>query len=56
MSIYLGRRLEKDDHIDHIDGDRTNDDLENLQVLSTPEHVAKTIEDLKSRNNHSGMV
>lgn len=44
-SIHLGRILSREEHVDHINGDKTDDRLENLQVLSVEEHRAKTSEE-----------
>ena len=38
----LGRMLNKDETVDHIDGDFTNDNLENLQILSLADNIRKT--------------
>lgn len=42
MQEYLGRILESWEEVDHIDEDCTNDDLDNLQVLTKAENVSKT--------------
>lgn len=39
MSEFLGRPLNEDEHIHHIDGDKLNNSLENLQVISRSEHT-----------------
>lgn len=39
--------LNKDETVDHIDGDFTNDSLSNLQVLSRREHVILDVKRLK---------
>lgn len=44
MTVHLGRYLVKDEHVDHIDDDKTNDVIENLQILSQAEN------NLKARN------
>ena len=42
MEQHLGVKLDPDLHtIDHIDGNKTNDDLSNLQILPRQEHSAK---------------
>ena len=41
MAIKLGRMLRDDEQVDHIDNDKTNDDIENLQILSPEENRAK---------------
>lgn len=38
MEQHLGRKLESGEVVHHIDGDRTNNDLSNLQVMSDREH------------------
>ncbi len=42
MAVRLGRFLTKKEHIDHIDNDKTNDDIDNLQILSLRENNIKT--------------
>lgn len=39
IEIHLGRNLEKDETVDHIDKNPLNNDILNLQVLSRSEHV-----------------
>ena len=41
MSVKLGRYLLESEQVDHIDEDKTNDDLDNLQLLSMHENVVK---------------
>lgn len=41
MEQHLGRELFPDEHVDHIDDDRTNDTIENLQILSPEENAKK---------------
>lgn len=38
METYLDRRLEKNEVVHHIDGDKTNNTLENLFLTTTEEH------------------
>ena len=38
MEKKLGRRLEKGEIVHHIDGNRQNNDLENLKLLTAKEH------------------
>lgn len=45
---YLNRYLEKDETIDHIDGDFLNNDLSNLRVINRKQHA---IEDAFRNNN-----
>src|SRR5687767_8198058 len=41
MECKLGRKLTKDETVDHIDDDKTNDDINNLQILSRADNTAK---------------
>lgn len=43
MEQHLGRQLESWEHVDHIDEDKTNDALSNLQILSSKQNHAKFI-------------
>ena len=49
ISTSLGRYLSSDEEVDHIDGDKTNDDLENLQILTKQMHLEKTLKDRPKR-------
>lgn len=40
-SIKLGRWLTHEEHVHHIDGNKLNNSLENLEVLSNKEHAHK---------------
>lgn len=40
MQEHLGRLLTKDEEVDHMDEDVTNDSIDNLLVLSVKEHRA----------------
>lgn len=42
MEKVIGRYLTSEEHVDHIDQDKTNNDPSNLQVLSPTEHSKKT--------------
>ena len=37
LAVSLGRFLTEQEHVDHIDNDKTNDSLENLRVVSIKE-------------------
>lgn len=41
MERHLGRKLEFSESVHHIDGDRSNNFLENLVVLRTGDHVSE---------------
>lgn len=52
MSVSLGRFLGKDEHVDHINGDKSDDRVSNLQLLSPAENTKKgVIEQGKSAIN-----
>ena len=38
MEIQLGRPLRKDEHVHHINGDPTDNRIENLQIINPVEH------------------
>lgn len=38
MSIKEGRILGRDEEVDHVDGDRTNDSLDNLEIVTGDEN------------------
>lgn len=42
MCLHLGRRLDRSETVDHIDGDKTNDDISNLQILSLADNIKKS--------------
>ena len=41
LESHLGRKFTADETCDHIDGDFTNNDLSNLQVLSRRDNILK---------------
>lgn len=43
MEQHLGRELLPTETVDHIDEDKTNDDLSNLQILLLEENVRKSM-------------
>lgn len=49
MSVKLGRFLKDDEHVDHIDEDGTNDDIENLQILTPQENNKKNKDTLVAK-------
>lgn len=42
MAVKLGRFLTSEETVDHIDGDRRNNSIDNLQILSLAENIRKT--------------
>ena len=38
MEQFLGRKLKRSEHVHHIDGNRHNNDIANLQIMSCSEH------------------
>ena len=41
MEQHLGRSLTDEEEVDHIDNDNTNDNIENLQILTREENMRK---------------
>lgn len=48
MEKHLNRRLEKDEQIDHIDGNPLNNNISNLQILKIGEH--QSLDALRNRD------
>ena len=42
MSCHIGRYLNEDEEVDHIDRNKANDDISNLQILSIEDHRKKS--------------
>lgn len=42
MSVHLGRLLSKEEQVDHINNDPTDDRIENFQLLSQLENIKKS--------------
>lgn len=42
MAVKIGRLLTPQEHVDHKDDDKTNDNINNLQILSLRENNIKT--------------
>ena len=51
MCVNLGYVLSKDYEVDHIDRDKNNDDISNLQVLSVEEHRQKNSKEMTTGRN-----
>lgn len=49
VCVHLGYELSKDFEVDHIDNDKTNDSLSNLQALTIEDHRKKTSEECSPR-------
>ena len=47
LEIHLGRSLLREEEVDHIDGDSSNDSIDNLQILSKRENIQKRTDDLE---------
>lgn len=43
LEIKIGRRLTATETVDHIDGDKTNDTFDNLQILTRRDNAAKSV-------------
>lgn len=41
LEVELNRQLSSDEHVDHDDGNKLNDNIRNLQILSVSENAAK---------------
>ena len=42
LAVKLGRFLTEDETVDHIDGDKTNNSIDNLQILSIVDNIRKS--------------
>lgn len=42
MSVKLGRKLTKNEQVGHINNDKSDDRIENLQILSIAENIKKS--------------
>lgn len=54
MEQALGRKLNPEEHVDHIDNDCTNNDLSNFQLLSQTDNNIKSLDffDKRAKGNY----
>lgn len=52
MSVKLGRILDKNEQVDHIDNNKTNDSIDNLQLMKPEENRQKYFDTLQPKNIH----
>lgn len=50
MEEYIGRELAKDEIVHHIDGNKFNNDISNLQILTRSEHMKLHMNMRKEQN------
>jgi len=43
LAVKIGRFLNGDEQVDHIDNDKTNDAIENLQLLTKYQNIKKSV-------------
>jgi len=53
VELKYNKKLTKNDTVDHIDEDKTNDSMDNLQILTRAENAKKSY---KFRTEHGGVV
>lgn len=56
MTVKEGRILSQQEEVDHRDEDRTNDDIDNLQILDKIKHQYKSAGEAFVRTNNNEMV
>lgn len=56
MSVKLGRFLTEEEHVDHKDEDKSNDDIDNLQILTPLQNVQKNNEFKAAQRKAAGIL
>lgn len=58
MEKYIGRRLSRNEHIHHINGNVTDNRIENLEITTASKHMSKhsPVYERKSRPVISGVL
>lgn len=49
MEKYLGRKLRRDEIVHHIDGDKWNNALSNLQIMTQAEHFVEHLKEIQDK-------
>lgn len=55
MEEHIGRELESNEHVYHIDGDSTNNKIENLIIITKNVRNGKTKKDSRRANKRSNV-
>ena len=50
LGVSMGRELAAEETVDHIDNDKTNDSIDNLQILSRGDNFAKYAKETKQKS------
>jgi len=53
MENYLSRKLIKGEIVHHLDGNRHNNSIENLQLMTQSEHIKEHIKEMNERRRKS---
>jgi len=51
MEEFLGRKLSSNEVVHHKDGNKLNNDIDNLEVLTRSEHLKKHYKEIGGKNN-----